>query len=168
MKRGYAPKPVALKMLEGNPGKEPIPVPPKTPPGLPSPPPDLDAYALEEWERIVPDLDIMGILSRVDQTALAAYCDAWATFRRTREALNAIQDQHGSMAGLVHRRKNGELVPHPLLKVLSEARLAVVRFATEFGMTPSARVRLATEHLSYKQSKFAGLVGVPGGDRLHP
>jgi P27 family predicted phage terminase small subunit len=75
------PKPIAIKKLEGNPGKRPIAEIP-APKGVPSCPRWLDNLAKIEWRRIVPELDAMGMLSLVDRAALSGYCEAYSRWRR--------------------------------------------------------------------------------------
>lgn len=62
--RGRKPKPTALKILEGNPGKRPInenePIPPK---GTVKCPTWLEPEAKKEWKRLAPSLEAMGVLA---------------------------------------------------------------------------------------------------------
>ena len=67
--RGRKPKPTALKLLEGNPGKRPInehePIPPK---GTVKCPTWLEPEAKKEWKRLAPSLEAMGVLTQADLT----------------------------------------------------------------------------------------------------
>ena len=77
--KGRKPKPSLIKLLDGNPGKRPVND--REPPlleGAPEPPEWLDAEAQAEWGRVTADLISMGLLSRADRPALAAYCTAWS------------------------------------------------------------------------------------------
>src|SRR5687768_3708732 len=77
--RGRKPKPTLLKILDGNPGKRPInESEPNAPDGVPDCPDWLDDEAKAEWARVIPELREMGLLSRADRPALAAYCTAWS------------------------------------------------------------------------------------------
>ena len=73
--RGRKPKPTALKLIEGNPGKRPInghePKPPASKPTCPS---HLSPTAKAEWKRLAEALHRIGLLTQADRTALAAYC----------------------------------------------------------------------------------------------
>ena len=87
---GRRSKPTVLKRLDGNPGKRALydaEMQPK--PGIPDPPDilQLEALALEEWERIAPELAAMGALTHLDSTALAAYCVSYARWRQCEELL---------------------------------------------------------------------------------
>ena len=92
--RGRKPKPTAMKLLEGNPGKRPLnerePVPPK---GNIKCPDWLLPEAKKEWKRLAPSLEALGVLTLVDLTAFEGYCQAYA---RWKEA-EAFITQHGSI-----------------------------------------------------------------------
>ena len=80
--RGRKPKPTALKILEGNPGKRPQnpfePVPVK---GDIKCPDWLLPEAKKEWKRLAPALEAMGVLTMADQTAFEGYCQAYARWK---------------------------------------------------------------------------------------
>ena len=92
--RGRKPKPTALKILEGNPGKRPInenePIPPK---GTVKCPTWLEPEAKKEWKRLAPSLEAMGVLTQADLTAFAGYCQAYARWKEAEEFIS----QHGSI-----------------------------------------------------------------------
>lgn len=68
-------KPTRLRILEGNPSKRPLPNnEPQPDPTMPECPDWLMADAKEEWHRVAPELHRIGLLTIVDQTALAGYC----------------------------------------------------------------------------------------------
>ena len=76
--RGRKPKPTALKIIEGNPGKRPIrgsePKPLATQPSCPA---HLSPTAKAEWKRLAQTLNRVGLLTQADRAALAAYCQAY-------------------------------------------------------------------------------------------
>ena len=80
--RGRKPKPTAMKILEGNPGKRPLnenePVPPK---GEIKSPAWLLPEAKKEWKRLAPSLEAMGVLTMADWTAFQGYCQAYARWK---------------------------------------------------------------------------------------
>ena len=92
--RGRKPKPTALKVLEGNPGKRPLndhePIPPKGELKCPS---WLLPEAKKEWKRLASSLEAMGVLTMADLTAFAGYCQAYARWREAEEFIT----QHGSI-----------------------------------------------------------------------
>ncbi|MGR6997213.1 P27 family phage terminase small subunit [Yinghuangia aomiensis] len=69
-----------LNALRGNPGKRRAREFVNPSPGIPDTPEWLDGRALDEWNRLIPILDSMGVLSPADGNALAAYCVSCATY----------------------------------------------------------------------------------------
>ena len=82
--RGRKPKPTNLKILNGNPGKRPLnkkePKPKVTPSG-PYCPRWPESYAKDEWQRISKELKGLGLLTDIDVTAMAAYCQTYKRWR---------------------------------------------------------------------------------------
>ncbi len=133
-KRGPAPKPTALRVIEGNRGHRPIAKnEPKPTPILPTRPAWLLPEAKREWSRVVAELAQMGILTLVDRAALAAYCQAYA---RAVEAERAIRKK-----GLTFTMK-GYIQQRPEVAIANRAWQMVRAFASEFGFTPAARTRI--------------------------
>lgn len=132
---GPPPKPPQLKVLEGNPGKRRLNLPAIKPtPGAPCPK-FLHALAKQEWNRIVPELMRLGLLTQIDRASLAAYCEAWADFERAAEQMK--NRPLTVIAG------NGTEIPHPALVIKRAAMEKIRQFAAEFGFSPSARGRIA-------------------------
>jgi phage terminase small subunit len=78
MKTGRKPKPTALKLLKGNPGRRNLSKPaPAFDPAKPSPPPFLNDDALQEWHRLIDILFKTGVMTETDRAAFAAYCQSY-------------------------------------------------------------------------------------------
>ena len=160
---GRKRKPTQLVILEGNPGKKKIRNQISGPPtGDMVPPSHLDLYAVEEWNRVADGLNVMGILSEIDQSALAAYCMAYSRWRKAEEELAKLEQKGGAIAALVQKTVSGNWIQQPLIGIANKAAGDMVRYASEFGMTPSARARLAVDPGRGKGSKFDGLINAKG------
>jgi P27 family predicted phage terminase small subunit len=131
--RGPAAKPNAVRVMEGkSPRKDEL----KAPPGLPSAPGYLDSFARAEWRRIVPLLHAMEILTKVDRAALEAYCNAYSNMREAQMVL--------AKKGLTVRTgPQGYLQQRPEVAIANKSMALVQKLCAEFGMTPSARARMA-------------------------
>jgi P27 family predicted phage terminase small subunit len=153
MSRGNPPVPFVVAKLKGFPGKQAKRNPPPEPtilPQCPEAPSYLPDYGKEEWDRVAPGLWAIGLLSVLDTTALAAYCAAYAMWRRASEELDSLT---------VEAKTTGDLRRHPLIKVVADAASDMVRFSGEFGLTPIARERISRGHREPPSpSKFAGLI----------
>ena len=162
---GPKPKPAHLKALEGRPRHKIPKHEPVSPGDLPLPPAHLDAYALEEWYRVAAGLAAMGMLSSIDQATLGAYCAACGQWRLAREEMQKRMAAGGPLAGLVDVTKAGNVIQNPLVGIANKAAADMVRYAAEFGLTPSARARLGIDLDKQGKGKFAGLIGMDGGKK---
>jgi len=132
---GRRPLPTKLHKLHGNPGKRPLNTEePQPRAGIPECPSHLDALAKEEWNRIVPELELSGLLSQVDRAALAAYCQSWS---RWVDAEEKIQ-----MTGPVIKTNKGYPIQNPYLGIANTALEHMRKFLIEFGMSPASRSKL--------------------------
>lgn len=146
MKPGTKPKPTHLKLVTGNPGKRPLPkAEAKVVPALPSPPPHLSDEAKVEWGRVSEALFKVGLLSHVDRAALAAYCQAYGRWVQAERAIAEMAKRDQLTGGLMIKTTNGNAIQNPLVGTANKAAADMLRFAAEFGMTPSARSRIAAE-----------------------
>lgn len=141
--RGRKPTPTHLKLVTGNPGGRPLnPAEAKMARALPMPPPELGDDAKVEWGRVSEELYKAGLLAGVDRAALSAYCDAWGIFLQACRALDVMAKADPVTGGLLIKTKDGNAIQNPIVGVRNKARADYVRFAAEFGMTPSARSRI--------------------------
>jgi P27 family predicted phage terminase small subunit len=137
--RGRKPTPTALRLLRGNPRKRPVNAREPQPTLMAAdqaPPVWLDPAAKAEWSRLAPMLGRLGVLTETDADALAAYCEAFTTWRQATQKVR--------QGGMVVVRDDGSPVVSPWLKIANEAMAQMRAFLIEFGMTPSARARIHT------------------------
>src|SRR5262245_15670419 len=134
--RGRKPKPTLIRQLEGNPGKRPLndrePVPP---PGVPECPDILDDDGRAEWFRTAAVLSEMGLLSKADRSALAAYCMSYSRWVHAEAQVR----KYGT---IVKSPEKGFPMKSPYLCVAEQALEAMRKFMVEFGLTPSSRSRI--------------------------
>lgn len=136
---GRTAQPAALKLIKGRaPGKDsagrtvnPGPAFKRLPPEAPE---WLTDEARAEWDRVLPGLSRLDLLKPEDRAALAAYCEAWATFRQATETVQRD--------GLTIEAKQGTL-PHPAVGIARAAGRELRSWAGHFGLTPSTEQALA-------------------------
>lgn len=134
--RGRKPTPTALRLIQGNPGRRPLPSgEPRPKAKVPSRPKWLEPEARREWTRVCRELAALGILSILDRAMLALYCVAWGDYVE----LVALIKKEGWTVGT----GEGGVKRHPAASSLREAHDRVRSAASELGLTPAARVRLA-------------------------
>ena len=148
MRPGKRPKPSHLKVITGNPGKRALPTAePRPRPSLPEPPDHLNADALEEWQRVAPLLFQLGLLTAIDRGTLAAMCQAYGRWIQAERALLKMAGNDPLTGGLLMKTSNGNAIQSPLVGTANKAAADYVRYATEFGLTPSARSRVEADRL---------------------
>ncbi|MCC7424457.1 MAG: phage terminase small subunit P27 family [Planctomycetaceae bacterium] len=134
--RGRKPKPTSIRLLEGNPGRRPLnDREPTLQSAMPDCPEYLDDVAKAEWFRTAAVLREMGLLTRADRTALAAYCVAYA---RWVEAEAQVK-RYGT---IVKSPDKGFPMKSPYLTVADQALETMRKLMVEFGLTPSSRSRI--------------------------
>ena len=132
---GRKPKPIYLKVLEGNPGHRPLNKnEPRPRPAVPYCPSHLSKEAQKEWRRIVPELAAVGLITRMDRAALAMFCEAWGRWLEAEVALRKF--------GVMVKSPSGFPMQSPYLAVANKAMEQMRALLAEFGMSPSARTRV--------------------------
>ena len=143
-------QPAALKLVKGrHPGVDSGGRPLKHPPAFkripPSPPSWLGVAARAEWDRVVPELERLNLLKELDAVALASYCEMVDLF------ITATAQVHESGLVVENRslRKDGTesvwFTANPAVTVQRNAQAAIRSWCSEFGLTPAAEMKLATE-----------------------
>lgn len=134
-KRGPAPRPTALKLIEGvKPSRinADEPVAADVPPEAPD---DISAEVREVWDYTLGELEIMRLAKAADRDALRCYCEAVVSHRKASAVLAA--------SPILIKGIHGGLVRNPALAVQRDAAQLIRAFAQEFGLTPSARSGIA-------------------------
>jgi P27 family predicted phage terminase small subunit len=144
--RGPRPIPTHLKLLRGNAGHQKLNMnepQPAIAPQIPEAPKFLVGYAMDEWYRINAELYHLRLLTLVDLNPLAAYCQAYATWRTAVETLATMADRDSVTHGLMVKAATGSVMQNPLVLTVRQSANDMVRFASEFGLTPAARSRIS-------------------------
>lgn len=132
-KRGPAPKPRHLKMVEGTKRDDREADNPPEPTGLPDRPDFADELAGEKWDELFPVLDRMGILTEADGEALARLCEWHAVYERACSTLAS----YGS--DLTFTTENGYEAQRAEFGIMAKAWDKLGGLYTRFGLDPSSR-----------------------------
>ena len=138
-KRGPKPAPAAAKLLAGNPGKRKIRPDLPAPPGAPAMPARLmvDPVAVAKWKELVPLLTTLRTLTLADGEALATLCEVFSAAQACVLELRAT--------GPVMHTDLGGVKPNPAGPLYRGLVSLQQSLMSEFGLTPSSRVRLGSE-----------------------
>src|SRR5690349_11299931 len=137
--QGRRPKPPGLKLIDGNPGKRPIPEAPDVTPAIPTKPTYLSGVASEIWDEITPHLLTAQLINPLCGVILALLCDAVADYRHAKEMLARPAEEGG---GHMVTTPNGYRVQSQWLAIKNKAFEQIMKVGVEFGMTPSSLARV--------------------------
>ena len=157
--RGPKPLPANVHMLRGNPSKLPVgqlldSLQPEI--EIPGCPPHLLPEARKEWRRITPQLERYGLVSKLDRSALALYCQAWARWVWAEQQLKRAMDlaeqkraeaeaegrEYTGGDGMTVPTPNGHMTYSPHWVIANKAMEQVNKYLANFGLDPASRGRV--------------------------
>ncbi len=144
-RRGPAPTPTPVLKLRGSTlaTKRREQLEAKGPAGVPDRPDWLDEQARQVWDQLVPLLEMMGVLTRVDGNALSRYCRIWTRWRKAEEFI----DDKGEMYPLKDDKGAVKcFMQWPQVAIAHKLAQQLTRLEQEFGMTPASRTRIQVAH----------------------
>ena len=161
---GKKPMPTHLKLVTGNRGRRPLNQhEPQAPTGAPEKPAHFEGYESEVWDRLVAELGAIGVLHQTDSLAMEMLCQAYSDHRTavehvrecaklaamplaTKRLLGLDETEYSACgryyrtvgtAGAIMKRAN------PAIADRSDADRRIRSWASEFGLTPASRSRIA-------------------------
>lgn len=143
------PKPTGLRILEGNPSHRPLPKnEPQPDAKAPTCPLKVlsDPIAKREWNRVIPILQQMKVLTVAELNIVAALCInssfQEAVLKGIRNMNKASDD---GLGGFVFKSKRtGYLTPNQLMAQYHALVKEELDLCRELGFTPSSRTRIQT------------------------
>ncbi len=111
----------------------------------------LHPYAKGEWTAGAPILHGLGLLTELDLTFFAAYCQSYASWRAAEEWLS----ENGGT--IILRDKDGKVrsvVRAPQALASREALADLNRFGAQFGLSPSSRTSIGGAEPPRQPNKF--------------
>lgn len=131
--------------LHGNPSKKPLRellggVHPVV--EIPNCPSHLVPEAKKEYKRVTAELKELGLISKIDRAAVSGYCAAWAevVYCELKISEKNNNDPKGQ-SGFIGITPNGYEQMSVWVQVRNRAYERMMRFASEFGMSPSSRTK---------------------------
>ena len=134
-----APLPPKLKILHGRGGGKDssgylVPTPPAFERTAPTAPDWLDSEGADEWDRVVSDLEPLGLLKNSDRAVLVAHCEAWSRFVA---AAKCYRDE-----GVVKLNPDsGRLGKHAAVAVAENAAVQLAKLGGLLGLSPGRRAQ---------------------------
>lgn len=139
--QGRKPKPTALKILSGAFEKNPQRQnhrEPSAPKSRPKKPRHVQGVAATQWHALVKRLEVLGILSSVDEVAVEQYALTYAAWREAWKDVN----KNGSFIEYIDGQGNQMRKRNPADSAFVELGRRLTQLECEFGLTPSSRTRV--------------------------
>ncbi|MEH7103393.1 phage terminase small subunit P27 family [Bacillus velezensis] len=119
-------------------------------------PPWLNKIAKKEFKRVAALLSEVEIITEADISMLAAYCNAYSQY----VSISEIIEKDGIMVHTEGHDEDGNPIQligeeHPLLKRQKNYYDQMKSAANDFGLTPSARAKLAITRTQEEREKTA-------------
>lgn len=110
----------------------------------------LNQQARKVWKQIVPQLNAMGVLTKIDCNTVARYCDCFARWKQMAKWM----DEHGE----VYPEKDNEgktvgVRSWPQTNLYHKLGQMLGRLEAEFGLTPSSRTRVTVPESDGEEEK---------------
>ena len=141
-RRGPPKQPTRLRVLRGNPSKEPVPADePQPSADQVAPPPFCQGEAADLFTGYAKQLRDLGLVTNLDVDALGQYCVSMVMFRQHLEvcqrggAVNVVRDENGKVRFTQVSAS---------FTIVNKLMGQMLRIGQQFGMTPSSRTALAT------------------------
>lgn len=149
---GRRPKPTALRLVEGNPGKRAVNKrEPKPKRHIPSCPSHLRDSGKVAWGRLSVLLDRMAVLTEADSFALERLADCYTDILECRELIKRDGRTYSSVTTRTVSEEGEEttvqeikslLKANPAVAMLRAADAQFKSYLVEFGLTPAARTKV--------------------------
>jgi P27 family predicted phage terminase small subunit len=101
-----------------------------------TPPEDLPELALEEWNRVVPELEQRDMIASLDRGILVLYVKAYAM---AEEAAGIVAEQ-----GVTCEGYRGVTVKNPAIQVFRDCTSTAAALADKLGLNPTSRGKMKT------------------------
>lgn len=101
----------------------------------PPPPADLDTAEAAVWESVVPELVRRRVLARLDTEAVARYCRSVAMEQQAQQQWDAAGRP------MTAEGSTGQPRPHPLIRIIRDARGDAARLGAALLLDPASRAR---------------------------
>lgn len=149
---GPSPLPTALKVLEGNPGKRPLPENEPKPDNPSLVCPDwLTDEAKILWNKYALVIKDLGVFKQTDEMSFATLCQEMGRYIELQKIMNE-RDSYTT------KNARGGSKPYPEMAMARECLKNIRALMAEFGMTPSSRTRLSVSEIEEDDDPIAEIL----------
>lgn len=171
-RRGPPKTPTVLKILNGIPGGKHKLTPNEPEPEVTKnakPSFKLKPRAQEIWDRLVPNLEELSLLTKVDLNALSRYCEAFSRWLEAKEFLekkgetytlyNELTEEEIAEGKTQADRTIKYIVQFPQVNIYSSLLKDLLKYEQQFGLTPASRASISVPKKSPGETLRSKLYG---------
>jgi P27 family predicted phage terminase small subunit len=152
-KSGPPPKPTHLRLLHGNPTKQPLPLDEPEGVGVLWSPPDwFDDEQRTQWHYAVENAPL-GLLTATDRECLIIWTVACIEHARAAQEVRKL--------GQVVKTKEGNAIQNPFLPIVNRQALIMLRAGAEMGFSPASRAAIGRGGIDVPSGRTGQLAGTP-------
>ncbi len=148
---GRKATPLAIREAMGNPARRPMPKQLKPAPAKMQPPLELCEVALAKYYELLQETHWGLVITAADNDQLCEYCKLHAAKTKAEKEIAAL--------GEMIRTDKGNLVQNPWLSAVNRWRGDMRKIASEFGGTPSSRVKLGILAKEDDKDELSKIIG---------
>ena len=111
----------------------------------------LDDRAKQEWRRIITELKKLELVTNIDVAALAICCDAYSKYVKATNDINKV----GLLISYTNKSGTKTVIQNPLINIATKYSEIYKKYCSEFGLTPSSRVKLTINKEFEKEDPLA-------------
>lgn len=117
---------------------------------FPEPPSHLNQFAIDVWNKTIPELRDMGVLATIDMELITAYCVEMGRYNEANEVLRTTEK-------IIYKTKTGYQTINPWYTMAKQSLKSALDIGSQFGITASSRSKIP------KQTKPKGLDSILDG-----
>ena len=102
----------------------------------PSPPEYLSKYAINVWNKTIPDLYNKNLLANVDMDLITAYCIEMGRYNEANDIINKNKSP-------LTKSPSGYAMIHPWYTVARQSLKSALEIGCNFGLTAAARTKIS-------------------------
>lgn len=112
-----------------------------------------NAVAIEEWNRVVPQLLEIDVVGNLDRTSIGGYCNAYARWIKASKELEKMPLAYVDKA-------TGRTKANPYIDIQIKYAQEMRKFAEQCGLTISSRLKAAATKTKQQENNIEQVFGV--------
>lgn len=114
-----------------------------------------DDIAINEWKRLIEELETIDAISNLDYNNLGAYCNSFSNYVELTKKMKALPH----IIKHINKANQANFIPNPMLQVLFKYSEELRKYAGLLGLTIDSRLKFASLKIGKERSDLAKQFG---------